>query len=163
MNILKFHHVIEPGFNSYCIETTEGNNMVFYAWDMDDLSEQWMDAYGSCPGCIKNVTRVPDSPWLAKRKEELSLLKFKYTMIPDLSQNSVKALEQAGFFCYPLRDWDEGIGFNIEVSAVINRIGWWVTDMDLRPYMNDGQWIGIDELSLAELDWLCDEDVESYL
>lgn len=89
--------------------------------------------------------------WLKNRQKELSTLKFRCFEC-DLWREQKELLRESGYFVYDLRDWDEGNGYNIELRVVVNHIGCWVTDIDLRPYMNDENWIGIDELKLAQIE-----------
>lgn len=80
--------------------------------------------------------------WLKGRQDELKELSFR-VLETNLWPEQKNLLEENGYFCYDLRDWDEGSGYNIEKSAFVNRISSWVTDMDLTPYLNEGTWIGI--------------------
>lgn len=89
--------------------------------------------------------------WLKDRQRELSALKFR-CFETDLWREQKELLREAGYFVYDLRDWDEGNGYNIEINVCVNHIGCWITDTDLKPYMNEGSWIGIDELELAQID-----------
>lgn len=89
--------------------------------------------------------------WLKKRQEELKDLKFK-CHVGTLWPEEVQVLREAGYFVYDLRNWDTGSGYNIEIHVTINNIGHMVTDTDLKPFMNDHSWIGIDELDKAQMD-----------
>lgn len=100
--------------------------------------------------------------WLKDRQKELSTLKFRCFEC-DLWREEKELLREAGYFVYDLRDWDEGDGYNIEISVVVNHIGCWVTDIDLKPYMNDGSWIGIDELKLAQIEEIPYSELEELL
>ena len=100
--------------------------------------------------------------WLADRQKELSTLKFRRYDC-DLWREQKELLREAGYFVYDLRDWDEGNGYNIEVRVVVNHIGCWITDIDLRPYMNDNSWIGIDELKLAQIEEIPYEEIKELL
>lgn len=102
--------------------------------------------------------------WLKKRQEELSTLSFR-CYDGDLFPEQKKLIREAGYYVYDLRDWDDGSGYNIELSVVVNHIGCWVTDIDLKPYMNNtcGHWIGIDELEKASIHYTLDEILKPYL
>ena len=100
--------------------------------------------------------------WLADRQDELKDLSFR-RYDGDLWREQKKLLREAGYFVYDLRDWGEGNGFNIEHKVWVDHIGCWVTDMDLTPYMNEGKWIGIDELSKANIVELPYDELKSYL
>lgn len=110
---------------------------------------------------MKNAIEEADK-WLAERQEALKGLSFRF-FETNLWPEQKTLLEENGYFCYDLRDWDEGSGYNIEKSAFVNRIGNWVTDMALTPYMNEGTWIGIDELELATLIPLPYEEIADLL
>ena len=100
--------------------------------------------------------------WLKNRQEELKDLNFK-CFETDLWKEEKILLREAGYFIYDLRDWDEGDGFNIEHRVIVNHIGCWITDMDLTPYMNDGSWIGIDELAKANIQEIPYEEIKELL
>ena len=102
--------------------------------------------------------------WLKDRQKELSTLKFR-CFESDLWREEKELLREAGYFVYDLRDWDDGRGYNIEISVVVNHIGCWVTDIDLIPYMNDcgGHWIGIDELKLAQIEEIPYSEIKELL
>lgn len=89
--------------------------------------------------------------WLKDRQKELSTLKFR-CFETDLWKEQKELLKEAGYFVYDLRDWDEGNGYNIEIHVVVNHIGCWITDIDLKPYMNEESWIGVDELELSQIE-----------
>lgn len=88
--------------------------------------------------------------WLKNRQEELKTLTFR-RFDSDLWKEEKELLKEAGYFVYDLRDWDDGKGYNIEHHVCVNHIGCWITDIDLTPYMNEGYWIGIDELKYANI------------
>ena len=88
---------------------------------------------------------------LKDRQNELNTLKFRHFEC-NLWREQKELLREAGYFVYDLRDWDDGNGYNIELHVVVNHIGCWITDIDLRPYMNDESWIGIDELKFAQIE-----------
>lgn len=100
--------------------------------------------------------------WLKDRQKELSTLKFR-CFETDLWKEQKELLREAGYFVYDLRDWDEGDGFNIEIHVCVNHIGCWITDTDLKPYMNEESWIGIDELKLAQIDNIPYEKIKELL
>ena len=100
--------------------------------------------------------------WLKDRQEELEDLSFR-VYVTDLWSEQMTLLEENGYFCYDLRDWDNGGGYNIEKCVFANRIGNWVTDVDLTPYLNEGSWMGIDELKLADLRELPYEEIAELL
>lgn len=100
--------------------------------------------------------------WLKDRQKELSTLKFR-CFETDLWKEQKELLREAGYFVYDLRDWDEGNGFNIEIHVVVNHIGCWITDTDLKPYMNEESWIGIDELKLAKIEDIPYEETKEFL
>lgn len=102
--------------------------------------------------------------FLKKRKDELANLTFRYYETSSLSRSQKESLRNNGYFCYDLRSWDEGSGFDIEPHVTVNNIGSWITDLDLTPYMNEnGAWIGIDELEDAILDELPRSEIAGFL
>ena len=102
--------------------------------------------------------------FLKNRKKELANLTFRYYETGCLSRNQRECLKNNGYFCYDLRSWDEGSGFDIEPHVTVNNIGSWITDLDLTPYMNEnGAWIGIDELEDAILDELPRSEIAGFL
>ena len=102
--------------------------------------------------------------WLKDRQKELSTLKFR-RYDTDLWKEEKQLLREAGYFVYDLRDWDDGKGYNIEPNVCVNHIGCWITDTDLKPYMNDcaGHWIGIDELALAQIEEIPYSEIKELL
>lgn len=100
--------------------------------------------------------------WLENRREELKDLKFKH-FETTLWREQKELLRENGYFVYDLRDWDNGRGYNIEVRACVNNIGNWITDIDLTPYMNNGCWIGIDELKNSQIDEIPYDEIKDIL
>lgn len=112
---------------------------------------------------IINKKKYEDAEiWLENRRKELSSLRFRI-YDSELWPEEKEILRKAGYFVYDLRDWDEGNGYNIEVKVVANHIGHWVTDIDLTPYMNEGTWIGIDELQNAKLESIPYDEIKHLL
>lgn len=113
--------------------------------------------------CIINKKEYEDAEiWLENRRKELSSLCFR-VYDSALWPEEKEILRNAGYFVYDLRDWDEGNGYNIEVKAVANHIGNWVTDIDLTPYMNEGRWIGIDELQDTKFESIPYDEIKHLL
>ena len=104
-------------------------------------------------------TELEAKKWLKKRQNELKGLTFRY-FETNLWKEEKELLKEAGYFVYDLRDWDEGDGYNIEHHVYVNHIGCWITDKDLTPYMNDGSWIGIDELKKANIEMIPYRELE---
>lgn len=100
--------------------------------------------------------------WLENRRKELSSLRFR-VYDSELWPEEKEVLCKAGYFIYDLREWDEGNGYNIEVKTVANHIGNWVTDIDLTPYMNEGTWIGIDELRDTKFESIPYDEIKHLL
>lgn len=100
--------------------------------------------------------------WLENRRKKLSSLCFR-VYDSELWPEEKEILRNAGYFVYDLRDWDEGNGYNIEVKAVANHIGNWVTDIDLTPYMNEERWIGIDELQDTKFESIPYDEIKHLL
>ena len=100
--------------------------------------------------------------WVRFRQESLKNLKFRHIEI-GLTPEQKEILRQNGYFSYDLRDWDTGIGYNIECNVLANNIGNMVTDIDLTPYMNEGNWIGSDELEKATMEDLPYEEIKKYV
>lgn len=103
---------------------------------------------------------------LEKRKMELSNLSFRYFEVGYLSPKDRDNLTRNGYFCYDLRDWDNGMGFDIEHHVAVNNIGSWITDCDLSPYMNNNgcsSWIGIDELGSTITEEIPYSEISKYV
>jgi len=74
-------------------------------------------------------------------------IRIQITDFTKEDQPLIDKLREAGIFVYHLRDWDdEEEGYNIEVYAIVNRIGFMLSDTDLSPFMHDNLWIGSDKL-----------------
>lgn len=100
--------------------------------------------------------------WLKDRQNQLGTLKFR-CYETDLFKQQIELLKNAGYYLYTLKSWDEGDGYNICKNGFVNRFGYWITDMDLTPYMNEGTWIGIDELEKARIDDIPYTEIKGFL
>ena len=115
-----------------------------------DMNEGKCFAYEEIINMLSTFSPNARQQWLKTRQNKLSELKFR-RFETDLWKEQKELLKKAGYFVYDLRDWDEGDGYNIEIHVSVNHIGNWITDIDLTPYMNEGSWIGVDELETAQI------------